>query len=965
MAAAATEGKKGKKFEKSYFDVLGLCCTSEVPLVERILKNLHGVKDFSVIVPSRTVIVVHDSSQVSQSDIVKALNQGRLEASVRIQGVKNFEKKWPTPYSILCGLLLLLSFLKCVYQPFLWLAIAAVAIGIIPIVLKAITALRNFSFGDVKILLIIAVVGSIVLKDYWEAGTIVFLFTIAEWLESRASHKATTAMSSLVNLVPQRAILAETGEEVNVDEVKLNTLLAVKDGEVVPIDGVVVEGTCEMDEKTLTGESFPVPKQKDSTVLAGTINVNGYVSIRTTAMAEDSVVSRMTKLVEESQNNRSKTQRYIERCAQYYTPGIVIMSACLAIVPAALRVRNEKYWFHLALVVLVSACPCALVLSTPVAMFCALTKAATCGVFFKGAQYLEILAQVKIMAFDKTGTITRAEFEVTEFQALVDDIDTNTLLCWVSSIESKSSHPMAAALVNYAQVNSVEPKPDSVEEFKNFPGEGIYGKIDEKEVYIGNQKICSRSGCESVPQLERNFVEGKSIGYILLDSRPAGIFCLSDVCRTGAKEAVQQLKSMGIKTALLTGDSSAAANYAQVQIGGVLDEVHAELLPEDKMKWIKEFQKIAPTAMIGDGLNDAPALSVADVGISMGISGSSLASETGNVLLMTNDIQRIPKVAFLARRVRRKIFENIFLSIITKAAIVALAIAGHPLVWAAVLADTGTCLLVILNSMLLLRGVSGHRKISSTASPHKHKSKANGSCCSDGKPHTISVAQTYSSKNCATSCKSSNTSLDNKILHDTKHSCGNSKHGHGGHIHDHKHEHGQEHGHCGHDHKHRHHHEHGHCKEHGHDHEKKEINHASCSGDGYYNMAEEEKNIHGKVDATGKHEPKHCHGDNHNNHPSTATTDEEMGDVVADHCCQSLEPNTHHSHDEECGGKHDSDMDIIFRGDKHGGCRNRKCSNLDNRQIVGCCQSFMKECCAKNSHFGANFRGGLSEIVIE
>lgn len=387
----------------------------------------------------------------------------------------------------------------------------------------------------------------------------------------------------------------------------------------------------------------------------------------------------------------------------------------------------------------------------------------------------------------------------------------------------------------------------------------------------------------------------------------------------------------------------------RLQIGGVLDEVHAELLPEDKVKWIKEFQKNAPTAMIGDGLNDAPALSIADVGISMGISGSALASETGNVLLMTNDIQRIPKVAFLARRVRRKIFENIFLSIVTKAAIVALAIAGHPLVWAAVLADTGTCLLVILNSMLLLRGVSVQRKLSS------------------------SVTQTCSSKDCGTSCKSSKTSLDCKKLHETKHSCGHGghddthhehrhghKHEHGqehgdcghnhkqGHYHEHKHKHGhhheqehdQEHGHCGHDHKQRRHHEHEHKHEHD-DRDKKEINHATCSSDSFCKLTEEEKSI-----IEGK----------------------EMGEVV-EHCCQSDETNTDHLHDVECGGKHDSDINVSFIGEnKHGGgCRNRKCSNLDKRPIGsgGCCQSFMKECCAQNSHFGANFRGGLSEIVIE
>ncbi|XP_009803731.1 cadmium/zinc-transporting ATPase HMA3 isoform X2 [Nicotiana sylvestris] len=746
-----------KKLSKSYFDVLGICCTSEVVLVEKILKNLEGVKEVSVIVTTKTVIVIHDSLLISPQQIVKALNQARLEASIRVKGEKNYQKKWPSPFAIGSGILLGLSFLKYFFAPFQWLALAAVAVGIPPIIFRGVAAVRNLTL-DINILVLIAVAGSIVLHDYWEAGTIVFLFAIAEWLESRASHKATAAMSSLVNIVPPTAVLAESGEVVNVDEVKVNSILAVKAGETIPIDGVVVEGECDVDEKTLTGESFPVSKQRDSTVWAGTTNLNGYISVKTTALAEDCAVARMAQLVEDAQNKKSKTQRYIDKCAKYYTPAIVAISASLAIVPTALRVHNRNEWYRLALVTLVSACPCALVLSTPVAMCCALSKAATSGLLFKGAEYLETLAKIKIMAFDKTGTITKGEFMVTEFKSLIDGFSLNTLLYWVSSIESKSGHPMAAALVDYAQSNSVEPKPDRVEQFQNFPGEGIFGRIDGMEIYVGNRKISSRAGCTTVPEIEGDSFKGKSVGYIFLGSSPAGIFSLSDVCRIGVKEAMRELKQMGIKTAMLTGDCYAAANHVQDQLGGALDEFQAELLPEDKATIIKGFQKEAPTAMIGDGLNDAPALATADIGISMGISGSALAKETGHVILMTNDIGRIPKAARLARRVRRKIVENMIISVVTKAAIVALAIAGYPLVWAAVLADTGTCLLVILNSMLLLRGgTRRHGKKcwrSSTPShaPH-HKDKA--SCCKSENAPQLCCSDIESQKKCTSqSCSS-------------------------------------------------------------------------------------------------------------------------------------------------------------------------------------------------------------------
>ncbi|XP_065621815.1 cadmium/zinc-transporting ATPase HMA2 isoform X2 [Quercus suber] len=314
-------------------------------------------------------------------------------------------------------------------------------------------------------------------------------------------------MSSLTSMAPQKAIIAETGELVDVNAVEMNTVLAVKAGDVIPIDGIVVEGKCEADEKMLTGESFPVTKELDSTVWAGTINLNGYISVKTTALAKDSVVSRMAKLVEESHNKKSRAQRFIDNCAKYYIPVVMLIAVAFAVIPVALRLPNEEYWFHLAIVVLVSTCPCALILSTPVVNFCALSKAATTGLLIKGGDYLEILAKVKTVAFDKTGTITRAEFVVTNFQVISDDVSLSALLYWVSSIESKSSHPMAAALAEYGRLHSIEPKPENVEDFQNFPGEGVFGKIDGKDIYIGNRRIRLRAGCAA----EFQNMEGKQM----------------------------------------------------------------------------------------------------------------------------------------------------------------------------------------------------------------------------------------------------------------------------------------------------------------------------------------------------------------------------------------------------------------------------------------------------------------------
>ncbi|KAJ4964265.1 hypothetical protein NE237_024204 [Protea cynaroides] len=714
-----------RDFKKSYFDVLGLCCSSEIPLIEKILKPLDGVKEVSVIVTTRTVIVVHDNLLISQIQIVKALNQARLEANIRVYGEPTHRMRWPSPYTVGCGILLIVSLFKSFYHPLKWVSIAAVIVGLTPIGLRCIAAIRNLRL-DINILILIAVAGSIALGDYVEAGTIVFLFTIAEWLESKASHKATAAMTSLLNMAPQQAILADTGLVVNAKDVKVNTILAVKAGELVPIDGVVVEGMCEVDEKTLTGESAPVTKQKDSNVWAGTINLNGYISVTTTALAEDCVVAKMAMLVEEAQNNKSKTQRLIDDCAKYYTPVVVLVAVSLAVIPAALKLHNLNRWFHLALVVLVSACPCPLILSTPVATFCTLTKAAANGVLIKGGDYLEILAQIRTMAFDKTGTITRGEFVVKDFRTICDDVDLNSLLYWVSSIESKSSHPMAAALIDYGRSNSIEPRPENVMEFENFPGEGIYGQIDGKEIFIGNKKIARRAGCETVPTEGSDTKGGATEGYIYLGANLIGKFSLADTCRTGVVDAITELKKLSIKTVMLTGDSHAAAIYAQEQLGHAIGVVHAELLPEDKARIITNLKRERPTAMIGDGINDAPALATADIGISMGISGSALATETGHVTLMSNDIRKIPQAIKLARKSRRKIIENVTISISTKLAVLALACSGHPLLWAAVLVDVGTCLIVILNSMLLLRGTSSVKK--SHCSSHVHKHKSEGGC---------------------------------------------------------------------------------------------------------------------------------------------------------------------------------------------------------------------------------------------
>nr|BAX56188.1 heavy metal transporter 3 [Oryza meridionalis] len=694
----------GRKRKRTYLDVLGVCCSAEVALVERLLAPLDGVHVVSVVVASRTVVVEHDPAAATESAIVKALNKAGLEASVRAYGSSGVVSRWPSPYIVASGVLLTASFFQLLFSPLQCMAVAAVVAGAPPMVRRGFAAASRLSL-DINVLMLIAVAGALCLGDYTEAAAIVFLFTTAEWLETLACTKASAGMSSLMGMLPAKAVIATTGEVVSVRDVRVGDVVAVRASEIVPVDGVVVDGQSEVDERSLTGESFPVPKQPHSEVWAGTMNMDGYIAVRTTALAENSTVAKMERLVEAAQNSRSKTQRLIDSCAKYYTPAVVVVAAGVALIPALLGADGLEQWWKLALVMLVSACPCALVLSTPVASFCAMLRAARMGIFIKGGDVLESLGEIRAVAFDQTGTITRGDFSIDSFHLVGDHkVEMDHLLYWIASIEIKSSHPMAAALVEYAQSKSIQPNPENVANFRIYPGEGIYGEIHGKHIYIGNRRTLARASSPQTIQEMGEMIKGVSIGYVICDGELAGVFSLSDDCRTGAAEAIRDLGSLGIKTVMLTGDSSAAATHAQGQLGAVMEELHSELLPEDKVRLVDGLKaRFGPTMMVGDGMNDTAALAAADVGVSMGISGSAAAMETSHATLMSSDVLRVPEAVRLGRRARRTIAVNVAGSVAVKAAVLALAAAWRPVLWAAVLADVGTCLLVVLNSMTLLR----------------------------------------------------------------------------------------------------------------------------------------------------------------------------------------------------------------------------------------------------------------------
>ncbi|MCO5558291.1 hypothetical protein L7F22_011870 [Adiantum nelumboides] len=565
----------------------------------------------------------------------------------------------------------------------------------------------SYQQAEVKITVVchFVVAGSVALADYLEAGLIVFLFTLAEWLESRSSDRARLAISSVASLAPQSAILADTGAKLKVSEVKVGTRLAVKAGESIPIDGIVAFGRSAVDESSLTGESLPVEKEVGSRVWAGTINMTGYICVETSALAEDSAVARMIRLVEEAQNQRSHMEQLMETFAKYYTPLVIVGALAFAIIPVSVHAHNIRHWLYLALVLLVVACPCALVISTPVTTTCAVAQAARLGLLVKGGKHLEALGKLKVLAMDKTGTLTEGCFQIVQVHTLDKEANLQDVLFWLSCIESKASHPIASAIVDYARLHGTKSGNAGVivDEFSILPGEGVSGIVDGHKVAVGNERLANRlrwvEGTDSA-LLESWKSQGLTICWVAVDEKPTLIMSAGDQLRSEAGEAVRDLRRLGLRLAMLTGDSLDVANNVQRKLGQI--DVHAQLFPEDKVELLKQLKAAGLTGMVGDGINDAPALAAADVGIAMGVAGTAIAMETADIALMTNDLRKLAVAVRLGQKSRRKILQNIVLSVTTKVLVIVLAAVGYASLWGAVLADVGTCLLVIFNSMLLL-----------------------------------------------------------------------------------------------------------------------------------------------------------------------------------------------------------------------------------------------------------------------
>ena len=553
---------------------------------------------------------------------------------------------------------------------------------------------------SIDLLIIIAAVGSFLIGHGEEGAAVIFLFYIAESLEVYAAERARRSIASLMELAPEVAVVKRDGEEtkVPVDEVGINEVIVVRPGEKIPLDGRVIRGVSTVNQAPITGESIPVTKQTGDDVYAGTINNEGFLEIEVTRRSDETILSKIVRLVEEAQKMKSPTEKFIDKFSRYYTPSVMFLALSVATVPTFLFGLPLNEWLYKALVLLVVSCPCALAISTPVAMVSGITSAARNGVLIKGSIYVEEVSKVKVFAFDKTGTLTEGRLKVTDVVSLRHP--RGEVLSIAASLEALSEHPIAKAIVEEAKEEGVTLR--AVEDFRAITGKGVMGRIGDQVYFVGSRRLFKELSAdfreEEAWKLEN---EGKTVVFVGDEKEVIGLIAVMDKIRDSTVETMNELRRMGVKTVMITGDNERTAKAIAERIG--ITEYKAELLPEDKLNIIEELsERYERVAMVGDGVNDAPALARASVGIAMGAIGSDVSLETADIALMQDDLSKLPYLIELSKRTLEIVKENVLASILIKGGFAVLAFPGLVTLWLAVaIGDMGLSLAVILNAMRL------------------------------------------------------------------------------------------------------------------------------------------------------------------------------------------------------------------------------------------------------------------------
>ncbi|MDL2398397.1 heavy metal translocating P-type ATPase [Rhizobium mayense] len=587
--------------------------------------------------------------------------------------------------------------------------IVAMLVGLVPIARRAVMAALAGTPFSIEMLMTIAAVGAVIINAGEEAATVVFLFLVGELLEGVAAGKARASIQSLTTLVPKTALVDENGQtrEVQADSLAVGAVILVRPGDRIAADGVIVDGESAIDEAPVTGESTPVRKGVDAKVFAGTINTDAVLWVKVTAAAADNTIARVVKLVEEAQESKAPTERFIDRFSRYYTPGVVAVATLVAVTPPLTAGASWLEWIYKGLAILLIGCPCALVISTPAAIAAALSAGARSGLLLKGGAVLETMGKVTTVAFDKTGTLTEGKPKVTDIVGF--SYTEAQLLSRAAALENGSSHPLAVAILERAKADRV-PMPPAAEA-RALPGKGVSGRVGGETMSLLSPQAAREIeplSAEQAARIEAMNDEGKSVSVLVVQGKLAGLIAMRDEPRTDARAGIEALQTVGIDALMLTGDNARTAGAIAKGLG---IEPRAQLLPEDKQRIVRELQaQNQIVAKVGDGINDAPALAAADVGIAMG-GGTDVALETADAAAFHGRVTDVANMVVLSRTTMNNIRQNISMALGLKAVFLVTTIAGITGLWPAILADTGATVLVTANAIRLLRwkGVSGAR----------------------------------------------------------------------------------------------------------------------------------------------------------------------------------------------------------------------------------------------------------------
>ncbi|WP_020415385.1 heavy metal translocating P-type ATPase [Microbulbifer variabilis] len=698
-----------KEGESSLFSIGKMDCPTEESLIRAKLSSIQGIYSLDFNLVQRILTVGHaPGMEQTILDVLTPLDlDARLATEEDTEGAPPAAKAnwWLLGAAAVAALASELAYWLQGGNTWLVfvLALAAIAGGGLSTYKKGWIALKNLNL-NMNALMSIAVTGAILIGHWPEAAMVMVLFTLAELIEAKSLDRARNAIRELLSLTPETATVRQddgSWREIGAKEVPLGAIVRVRPGERIALDGKVVKGNSAVNQAPITGESLPVDKTAGNELFAGTINESGALEYKVTAAANDAVLARIIHAVEEAQGSRAPTQRFVDQFARWYTPLVFAVALATALIPPLFFGGAWMEWIYRSLVLLVIACPCALVIATPVTIVSGLAAATRHGTLIKGGAYLEQGRRLRWIALDKTGTITHGKPEVTDFEpwsgAEPDEIRTIA-----ASLASRSDHPVSKAVAEYLSAENAELH--EVEAFEALAGRGVRGEIANMGYYLGNHRLVEELGACS-PDLEQLLSklesQGKTVVMLVGESGVMALFAVADTVKESSRKAIEELHELGVKTLMLTGDNQHTADAIAREVG--IDRAEGNLLPEDKLQQVESLAGHGRVGMVGDGINDAPALARADIGFAMGATGTDTAIETADVALMDDNLGKIAGFIRLSRTTAHILWQNIVLALGIKAIFLILAFAGEATMWMAVFADMGTSLLVVFNGLRLMR----------------------------------------------------------------------------------------------------------------------------------------------------------------------------------------------------------------------------------------------------------------------